>query len=782
VTEVRGAGSCLWGVGLSADRRYLVFQDERAANPGKPNAWGAGEWRVFDMQERKLLPAPPKDFDPVRPLEKLDGWSVDTSRPYEWVVERAAEGSRFKLTGDLYDKDQFSLPRCYTFLEPAGEGRPPRLAVGHTWGVSLYELPREEKPRLVRLMIGHEGEVMALGPSRDGKILVTAGRDQTVAGWSLGDWKGTPPGEPCHPELGAGFKDKDGLLEVRRLEPGSPAWETGLEKGDEIVLMAVWDKNFLFNPLSLDLKKEGLTDHGKGAKAWDEWNAKDALKELDDARPGREILFVWRRHGEKVPGQRTMVYQRPLWKFFPTRDNAWVLWRWRDFYYDTNSAAAAASFVGWHINGAKLNDKPEFLPLRSQEKKRYQPGKVQAALGDFVKDHELVQFVDLELPDVKLAAEETGLVDQDLKLKLTAQPRKDEPEQAITSVSLWVNDYQFPYKHRADGKYDGYPVDVPADNLRVGTNRITLIAYNKAGGRREDVVSVEFKTRRVAQGKLYGLCVGVDDYTGLGGEYQKGKEEDLRGAVRDAKGMRGLLLGEAGGRLFRQAELDDVVLLTEGMVTAEAVRGKLRQLAKKVTAQDTFVLFLAGHGIAEEKEEGGYDPATWFYVCANTDSRDKETRLTGKQLHEALAALKCRKLVFLDTCHSGAVAAHVYDPSDSLTRECPAQSPPLIFSACKLEESSLDDGTHGIFTRCLLSALRYADSNDNNLIDARELAEYLRREVPLRHRTTLALARKGREARELADVVAGSQHPVVFPLPPPSVPLFSKRQPPGGAE
>ena len=32
----------------------------------------------------------------------------------------------------------------------------------------------------------------------------------------------------------------------------------------------------------------------------------------------------------------TTIRQRPLWRFFPTRDGQWVLWRWRDFFRTTN--------------------------------------------------------------------------------------------------------------------------------------------------------------------------------------------------------------------------------------------------------------------------------------------------------------------------------------------------------------------------------------------------------------------------------------------------------------
>src|SRR5947209_14785821 len=61
---------------------------------------------------------------------------------------------------------------------------PTRLAVGHYWGFSLYELT-EAGAKRVRLYTGHHGEVSAIAPSHDGTMVVTASPDQTIAAWSL---------------------------------------------------------------------------------------------------------------------------------------------------------------------------------------------------------------------------------------------------------------------------------------------------------------------------------------------------------------------------------------------------------------------------------------------------------------------------------------------------------------------------------------------------------------------------------------------------------------------
>src|SRR5207249_132387 len=150
-----------------------------------------------------------------------------------------------------------NLPRCYTFVPYADRaGREPVfLAVGHNWGVSLYEC-RPGEVKLVRIMVGHEGEVMSVAPAPDGKTLVTASRDQTLA-------------------------------------------------------------------------------------------------RLRDVRPSEELLFFKKVRGREVV-KLTTSRQRPLWRFFVERQaegrgRDWILWRCRDYFYDTNSARADR-YVGWQVN------------------------------------------------------------------------------------------------------------------------------------------------------------------------------------------------------------------------------------------------------------------------------------------------------------------------------------------------------------------------------------------------------------------------------------------------
>src|SRR5262249_11580165 len=158
---------------LSQNGRQLGFREQRDAAWAHPNRRGTGPWRVFDLEKREW--AEPKNFEPLGGLDSAGGWTVQPSDkdPYVWYAGGPDE-RRHTLA---LDRGQDGLPRCYSFL-PAREGKPVRLAVGHYWGLSLFELS-DKAARRTRVYMGHQGEVMSLAVSADQSWLVSASTDQT---------------------------------------------------------------------------------------------------------------------------------------------------------------------------------------------------------------------------------------------------------------------------------------------------------------------------------------------------------------------------------------------------------------------------------------------------------------------------------------------------------------------------------------------------------------------------------------------------------------------------
>jgi serine/threonine protein kinase/WD40 repeat protein len=520
--EIRSPGSCLWGVAMSGDH-YLAWQEKRSAFPKTPNDWGAGPWRILDLKKRTIVTGkPPVDFKPVKTINRYGEWRIQTTEGFLWHI-MGPRGTNVPLdwSNHLYLTATNQLPRCYTFLPPTAKTPVPRLAVGHMWGVSVYEL-RPRDVRLARLLIGHEGEVMAAAPSQDGRLLVTASRDQTLIGWSLEDW-------PNQRELGASFSETpDGKIQVRDVAGGSPAWEAGLTPGDEIIMLVSTERDrprgFVYDPENrgqlggriFEWKHKGLPM--LALEMTQRCSNGQVLDKLGNVEAGREYIFVW-KHGKELKFGLTTVRQRPLWRFFPTRSgigNDWVIWRWRDFYYDTNSFQADR-FVGWHVNAADLHTKPRFYALedfrgvddirgpKGQRLGFHRPDKIWGprgvVAGGFL-DPEKVLFADIEPPEVKVKVVQKPGKNTDLVLAISIKPRSANPQQKLARVTLWLDDYR-PGQQPAIGAttmIDGKKVDIvddekfviPRGQLRQGINHVTVQCYNEQGGRGQATVDVEF--------------------------------------------------------------------------------------------------------------------------------------------------------------------------------------------------------------------------------------------------------------------------------------------------
>jgi WD40 repeat protein len=725
--EVVSPGNCLWGVGLSPDAqgRYLAFQPARDPQPVHPNRRGRGAWKVFDLRLRQWAPA--DTFVPRPAATERSGWKVLTSTPEHrdgdaWFVQ--GEGGKvFPLPWRRKD----GFPRCYAFLPPA-KGKPVRLAVGHYWGVSIFDLTAAG-PRRSRLLSGHDAEVMALALSADGTKLVSAGRDQTIAGWSLADW-------PSHPTLGANFFQRGGKLMVGTVDTCSPVWETGLSEGDEILLLVV-DRKIVFNRTDKHGPKVG--------------SPATALAALRRPAPGLELYFGWKRPGEdKLVEQLTSVLERPLWRFFPTRGGEWVLWRWRDYYYDASTQGDWS--VGWQ-RSFDIDRTPEFFRAEQFRARFNKPKKVGATLASWAESQELVHLAAIEPPRVALS-EAKELPGGDVEVTLTAAPQGPLENQQTVRVALWINDFQFRTWEKGDLKLEGadrvfrQTVRVPAKELRRGRNVLIGQAYNKGGLRSQAPPVLVTVARPAARPDLYGLFAGVGDY-----RKSRPRQVDLR-AAEDVEALKKAWEAQRG-KLFEQAHFD---LLRDEEVTRAAVLDKLAALAAKVRPDDLLIFELGGHGVGVEDLRAAKVPArdlqglgSFLFACGDFNLKDLPgSTISVEEIYQKLVKLPCHKLILLDTCHAGrareaiarvAKGQVVESPSDPVRELTQEGIGPIILAACGPHESAQEEATvdleqaFSLFAVALRRTLEdeevfvSADTNHDQSLGARELAEAVRNQV-----------------------------------------------------
>jgi WD40 repeat protein len=689
---IRSPGHCLWGVALDPHNRYVAFQEERAPLPPHPNRRGRGAWRYFDIEQRKFADAKvvEQTFRP-KPTTDPEGWKVHFTKPgvapssAQWFVEYPNQ----QLHPLPFDEAKDEFPRCYAFVPAdAKKKRPLRLAVGHYWGFSLYDLP-PEGPRRSRLFWGHDGYVAALAVSPDGSRIVTASRDQTLAGWNLDDW-------PSHPTLGASFLVQDGAIVVKKVDAGSPAWEFGLNAKDRIV----------------DLS-EGRTFIYPRPKSGPGVDTDADIAAIQKPRPGARLEVAWRRGAKNAAmyGFGTVV-DRPMWRMFPSGGNRWVLWQYRNFFYDCQDGGDFD--IGWQrsYDLARVLKRPDFYAAEQFRQPYHKPEIIQRMLRDWTTgDVQAAKFLRIEPPEVTVTRDPPNagpIANEPVRLRVVIRARGPADAQQPRDVLLWVNDY-LAESHKikdllAINKISATPAgleyiaEIPANRFRTGENRIIAQCYSKSDFRdqsREPVTVA--RLGKPAQPKLVGLIAGV-------GQYKKRNSwlEDLQ-ADNDAEVLHHAWKSQQG-KLFHKVEL---ALFRNGQVTRKAILDHLDVLADRVSPDDLLLLHLGGHGISHnllaKVEVAGKrwvsdakldDVKGFLFCCADLDGAHlPDTTINFDDLYAKLVKLPCHKLILIDACHSGDVQAAMTGdeaPIRILTKDGIG---PVILAACAQNESAIESKT-----------------------------------------------------------------------------------------
>jgi WD40 repeat protein len=743
-TELCGIGNGIWNVSLSKeeDGRYLAFQTHRDPAATHPNRRGQGSWAVFDLRRLKL--STPERFAPSTKLEGNAGWRVKPMSVFVWHVENRDEGIERKLPWDQKTQEK---PRCYAFL-PHEEGQPARLAVGHYHGVSIFELT-EKEARLVWQGMGHEGEVMSLAVSADGKWMVSASDDQTICAWSLSDW-------PCRSELGAEFiDDGKGQVVVKKVDLYSPAWEAGLVEKDTVVGFKIGREVKFFRPKGDSGKPVGRVDA--------------CLKALENPEPGKVLIFRIKRGREEWIDTHTSVWRRPMWRFFPTRDKQWVLWMGQHPYYETSNNGD--KYIGWQMNNKDDPRKtPSFYRAEQFRELFYQPRVISKLLveQDIGKALEKSE-VSLEPPNfnklfesvsVRIKPSVQEVTDAaDMRVTLVIEPRIPNPDYMPVRAELWINDHRLEVWDKLDGKPLRKEYTIKGNKLRQGDNDLTLQCYNnvegRGRGRLEASVSVHCD-RKVLKRNLYGLVVGINDYSRSAPLRSGGQLYNLNTPFDDMEAIRKAWLSQQGGKIYSKVDIALLPDKKDGKLDHQTILTHFQDLAEKAGPDDQVFVFLAGHGMVLGPEDKG----TFVFCCPDFDEGEPKTYISARKLYELLASIPCQKVVFLDVCHPGEVARQ--RPVRDLT---PGGRGPIILAACDRGEFSherppIATGAlalnreaskgksggdlklpaakgakaeiHSYFVTALLEAFQEerADEDGNGLLDAREIFAYTSDRVP----------------------------------------------------
>lgn len=258
--------------------------------------------------------------------------------------------------------------------------------------------------------------------------------------------------------------------------------------------------------------------------------------------------------------------------------------------------------------------------------------------------------------------------------------------------------------------------------LSQGHNVVEVVAYNKANTISSQPASLMFEVSdaNTSGGSLYILSVGISDY------YDS--RLSLRFASVDANSIVDRLRSGAKG-LFSDVHVNT---LLDKDATFKNLRTEFQTLSDIIKPQDTFILFIAGHGTAQQ---GRYYFLPYDFAFSSEDSFDI-SGITQDQLQEWIANIPAqRTLVLLDTCDSGAMAKSglaIRGIEQAVAFERLTRATGRTTIAASSDSGPALEGYqgHGVFTYTLLQSLAEADTNADGSVDVLELISWVGKEVP----------------------------------------------------
>lgn len=256
--------------------------------------------------------------------------------------------------------------------------------------------------------------------------------------------------------------------------------------------------------------------------------------------------------------------------------------------------------------------------------------------------------------------------------------------------------------------------------LGQGQNKIQVIVDGEAS----DELEVEFAPERA---NLHVVAIGP-------------QHEDLQFTAKDASDFAKVFQDQGGAnKLFQEVFVKTLVAPAETDMTG--IKQAMFDLAYQwndgqIRPQDVLIVFFSSHGKIVENRfkilQTGYNP--------------KYDRLTvdyKTDILETLGALNCKKLVFLDACHSGGAKEGFGGVSKAVIELAKTQAGISTLTSCGSTEKSYEDKSweNGAFTEALMDAFHNrncidasgqfkADTDGDRVLRLGELYDFLRRRVP----------------------------------------------------
>jgi WD40 repeat protein len=256
-----------------------------------------------------------------------------------------------------------------------------------------------------------------------------------------------------------------------------------------------------------------------------------------------------------------------------------------------------------------------------------------------------------------------------------------------------------------------------------GTHTLTVAVYD-AKGKIEGAPQTMRITRTLpalgSGSNLYVVAAGISHYS------DNSLSSGVKFAARDAELVAARFREQKGRGLFRNV---DALSLSDGKATFSNIQAEVARVAKTVQPGDTFILYLAGHGVAVDGE--------YYFIPWEAEYTNEKALLAKSMNREQIQALlkqipTNKSVLILDTCGAGGYLESRGPGEKAAIEKVGLISGRAVLAASNSNEMAMDGyQNHGVFTYALLEGLQQADGTAQGEILITRLAEYVQTKVPL---------------------------------------------------
>jgi len=411
--------------------------------------------------------------------------------------------------------------------------------------------------------------------------------------------------------------------------------------------------------------------------------------------------------------------------FVNRETKTWVAWTPSGYY---KASPGGEDLIGWHLNRG-WSQAADFFPA-SKFRDKYARADIVDRVLDTLDESEAIKQANLAKPSQRGAAQATIIETLPPVLSILSPADDAHVDTANLTIDYLLRSPSGTQIDSVEAVINGAPAGTRAagDDSAVkkcikdthglgrtagalqgcrGSLTITLPAgvteigvFARIGSKSSEIAQVRV-TREgppalaeiATKPKLYALIAGISNYAD--------PAYKLEFAAKDAHDFAGSLANQ-NGALYSEVSIK---LLVDKDASAVAIKDGLDWLTHQVTDHDVGIVYLAGHGIVDERNR-------FYFLAADSDpQRLRATAVAKDDISDALDGLAGKALLFLDACHSGSMVSagrrSTFDNNDVVNDFLHSERGVVVFAASTGRQVSMEDPSwgNGAFTKALVEGL-----------------------------------------------------------------------------